>query len=142
MDIETELLEASERATPEPAKKAPRKPRPSEIAAKEAKAAAKKEPAVKAKPKKKKAAKAKKKFVKTAKKQAPARKAKRSVPKKVKKKKFAKKMGKPPLTGPAALTHRLDLRVNRATKARVTAYAKKKEQTISAVVIGLIDKLK
>jgi hypothetical protein len=126
MDTETELLEASERATPEPAKKAPRKPRPSELAKKVA-------------AKKKLAAKAKKKFVKTAKKQAPARKAKRSVPKKVKR---PKKMGKPPLTGPAALTHRLDLRVNRATKARVTAYAKKKEQTISAVVIGLIDKLK
>jgi hypothetical protein len=100
--------------------KAPRKPRPSEIAAKAAKLK---------KPKRKKKVAAKKKFVKTAKRQAPARKAKRSVPKRV------KKVG-------GARFERLNFRVTKAEKGKLKARAKKAGGTITDVLIKLIAKLK
>ena len=93
-------------------KKAPRKPRPSEIAAKAAKLK---------KPKRKKKAAAKKKLVKTVKRQAPARK--------------AKKVG-------GARFERLNFRVTKAEKGKLKARAKKAGGTITDVLIKLIAKLK
>ena len=131
MDIDNAFPPADSTDPVTDVKKVPRKPRPSELAKKAAKAAAK-EAKTKPKPKAKKRPAPNKKAVKKLTKRKP----------KAKAKKAGKRMGKKPKTGAAALTHRLDLRVNRATKAKVTAYAKKKAQTISAVVIGFIDKLK
>jgi hypothetical protein len=101
-------------------KKAPRKPRPSEVAAKTAKLK---------KPRQKKKAKRKPKLVKTAKRQAPARKARRSVPKRV------KKVG-------GARFERLNFRVTKAEKGKLKARAKKAGGTITDVLIKLIAKLK
>jgi hypothetical protein len=101
--------------------KAPRKPRPSEIAAKAAKLR---------KPKPKKTA-VKKKRVKTAKKQAPARKAKRSVLKKVKK---TAKVG--------VRFERLNFRVTKAEKAKLKLRAKAGQCTITDVLVKLIAKIK
>jgi outer membrane biosynthesis protein TonB len=119
-----ELIEAIATSVPEEVVKlkAPRKPRPSEIAAKAAKLK---------KPKPKKTA-VKKKLVKTAKKQAPARKAKRSVPKKVKK--TAKAGG--------VRFERLNFRVTKAEKAKLKARAKAGDCTITDVLVKLIEKIK
>jgi hypothetical protein len=101
-------------------KKPPRKPRPSEIAAKLAKEKAKLKPTVKkAKVVKKKAAKPK--------------------TKKVVKKKAAK--SKKPVSI-AARSERLDLRVTKAEKAAIRAKAKKLKRTVTSLAVWAIDKIR
>lgn len=97
----------------EPAKK-PRKPRPSEIAAKKEKKAAKKP----AKPKK-------------AKKPAP-------------KKKAAKKSKRPKVKTMAAVarSERLDMRLTKGEKSKVHAKAQKLRRTVTSIVIEAIEKIK
>ena len=96
-------------------KKPPRKPRPSEIAAKLAKAAKKTKP--KAKPK------AKKKIVK---------KAKHSKPKAKKK-----------VHGPNVIrTERMDLRLTKQEKASIMARSKKTKKTVTGVVMEAVHQAK
>lgn len=102
------------------APKAPRKPRPSEIAAKKAKAAKGKK---KAKPAKKKVAKSKPKAKKPAKKTAKPK---------------AKKVAARVLLRP----ERLELRLTKSEKAKLTAKAKAGRRTITSVVIELIERMR
>lgn len=96
-------------------KKPPRRPRPSEIAAKKAKAAAKKKKKVtKSKPKTKAKPKAKRPAVKKSK---------------------AKK-------SPPRMFARLDVRLSKSERAMVVAKAKKMKRTITSVVLDAIRKLK
>lgn len=106
--------------------KAPRKPRPGEIAAKKAKKAAK---AKRSKPKRKKPAK------KPAKRKAP----KKSKPKARKLVGAKRSKPKKPAAGGGA---RLDLRLSKADKAKLLARAKKLRRTVTSLVIELIEKLK
>ena len=94
--------------------KAPRKPRPSEIAAKKAKAAKKKKPAAKkTKPKAKPKAKRK-----------PA-KSKRKAP------------------GPGVIrTERLDLRLTKQEKAKIMAWSRKTKRTVTSVIMEAVHKVK
>jgi len=126
-------------------KKPPRKPRPSEIAAKAAKAAAKKKPS---KPKAKKPA-AKKKTAKTKRpevKKKSVKKSKRKAPKKTKAKvvrKPAKKTrAKKGHSRNVVRTERLDLRLTKKEKAAMHAKAKKMGRTITSIIIELIAKFK
>lgn len=108
-------------------KKAPRKPRPSELAAKAAKAAGKTAP------------KAAKKTAKT--KAKKASKPKAAVKKVVKKaaKKAAKKSS---ANKPKVRTARLDIRATPAERAKVLAVAKRKKMTITQVVMLGLAKIK
>ena len=98
--------------------KPPRKPRPSEIAAKLAKAAKLKKPAAKkTKPKAKK---------------KPVKKAKRSKPKTKKK-----------VHGPNVIrTERMDLRLTKQEKAKIMARSKKTKKTVTGVVMEAVHKAK
>jgi histone H1/5 len=108
-------------------KKAPRKPRPSELAAK----AAKKKKTAKPKAKKAKKPAAKKKPVKKSKAKRPAKKAaKRAKSKKVK--------------APAGVVRfeRIDMRLSKTEKARIVAKAKKLRRTVTSIVLEAIEKIK
>jgi hypothetical protein len=107
-----------------PKVKAPRKPRPSEVAAKAKKPA----------PKKKKAA-AKPKV--RHKKQGPKKLLKRSVAKPKKPKPKAKKAA-----AVIARPERLDLRLSKKEKAKLVAKAKATRRTVTSVVLEMIEKLK
>lgn len=102
-------------------KKPPRKPRPSEIAAKKAKAAKKKP----AKPKAKKPAKK-------------AVKAKRPAPKKKK----AVKTRKAAPKRPVIYTERIDFRVTKAQKREVTAKAKRENRSVTSIFMEVIERIK
>lgn len=108
-------------------RKPPRKPRPSEIAAKKAKAAAKRKPAPKkaAKPKAKKPVKAKRPKAKKAVKRKPA-------PKK-KKAKNAR---------PLVRVERVELRLSKGERAKLNRHAKATDRTVTSVLVGMIAKLK
>jgi len=112
----------------EPVKKPPRKPRPSEIAAKLAKAAKK--------TKSRKPAATKKKVAKTKK---PAKKT--AIAKKRRGSKPAKKATKR-TAGVIARPERLDMRLTKAERAKVVAVAKRTKRTITSVVYEAIAKLK
>lgn len=109
-------------AKPQDALKKPRKPRPSEIAAK--------------------AAKTKKKTRKTAKPKAK----KKSKPAKVKRPKVVKTKREPgkPKVRPAAIarSERLDFRLTRAEKIKVLAVSKKTRRTITSLFLEAIEKIK
>ncbi len=111
--MDTETQEVLDRQSPT-MKKAPRKPRPSEIAAKKAKAKPKKSPA-------------KKKVVKT----------KRPKPKKTKKRKPAKKS-----KTPHSNLERLDFRLSKKQKVKILTKAKTLRRTVTSVLTELIDKMK
>jgi hypothetical protein len=114
-------MEGTEVINEQPAPKAPRKPRPSEIAAKKAKAAKKKKPAKKAKSKAKR---------------KPAKKAmKKPAKRKAKKVKASK-------TGGVVRCERVDMRVSKVEKARIVAKAKKLRRTVTSVVLEAIEKIK
>ncbi len=110
-------------------KKAPRKPRPSEIAAKKAKAAAKRKP-------KKKAQKAKRPKLKKSVKKAV--KAKRPASKR-KAKKAAKRK---PVKWSAERAERMDVRLSKAQKRKLVAKAKAKGRTITSLILDAVDKLR
>lgn len=108
------------------AAKAPRKPRPSELAKKAAKKpktarkpAAKKKAAKTKKPVKKRAAAKKPKVAK----KRPAKKAKRG-------------------TRPLVRTERLELRITKREKAKLNAKCRKEERTTTSVISELIQKMK
>lgn len=116
--------------------KVPRKPRPSEIAAKKAKAAKKKKPAKrKAKKSAKRKPSAKAGVRKGARKVLKARAAARK-PAKRKAKKSAKAS-----TG-VIRTQRLDIRLTKGEKVKVLAKAKKLRRTLTSLVIEAIEKLR
>jgi hypothetical protein len=99
--------------------KPPRKPRPSELAAKKAKVAKK------AKPKAKRPA---------------AKKAKAKKPKVAKTKRKPGKT-KAKAAGPDR-SERIDMRVTKAEKARVLAKAKRTRRTVTSIVLEAIEKIK
>lgn len=105
--------------TARPMKKPPRKPRPSEIAAKKAREKLKK----KAKAAKFKKAVRKKKVVKK-----PTR------PK--------KKVKRKPKSRPVVVTHRLDIRMTKAQRTKIETKAKKLRRTITSLVLEAIEKIK
>ncbi len=125
-----EFLEASGLpvSLEQPVKKPPRKPRPSEIAAKLAKEAAKKPAVKKTKPKKvvKKKAKAHKPVG-----QKTARATRRRLLAAAKKPKDA-----------GMRSERLDMRLTKAEKKVVTALAKKKQQTVTSIMIEALGKIR
>lgn len=126
MDLDTHEGVAPE--APPPAKKAPRKPRPSEIAAKKAKAAKRK---AKSAPKKKVA---KPKAKKPAKRKAPAKKAKAAKPK-----------AKPARKGngrPLVRSERLDMRITKEEKRKLEAKAKRLKRTVTSVALEAIMKMR
>jgi hypothetical protein len=103
------IFTGPETGTPIP--KSPRKPRPSELAAKKAKAAKKKKP--------------------------PAKRSKS----KTKRAKPAK--GKHKAPGPGVIrTERADLRLTKQEKAKIMTRARKMKQTVTAVVMEAIHKVK
>lgn len=109
-----------------PKKKAPRKPRPSEVAAKKAKAAAKKK---KNAPKRKRPAPKKK------------AKAKRAKPKARKVKPAARKAKKAKLKNrPLVRVERLDMRISKAEKAWLEKASRKRGVTITEVVLDVLAK--
>ena len=103
------------------------------------KKAAKKKAPAKAKPKAKKAAKPKAKTKKPAKRKATSKPAKAKKPAKKGK---AKKPGPNKGVYQGELTHRFDMRVTAKDRKKLEAVAKRKGQTITGVVLGLIQKLK
>jgi hypothetical protein len=127
MNSDTDAGTAPEAAgTP---KKAPRKPRPSEIAAKKAKAA--KAKAAKSKAKRKPAPKKKAAKSKAAKSKKPAkRKAAKSKPKR-------KSNGRP-----LVRTERLDMRITKEEKRRLEAKAKRLQRTVTSVALEAIMKMR
>lgn len=114
MDIDKEIADLGA----EPAKKPPRKPRPSEIAAKKAKAAKKKKPAVR--------------------KRKPAPKKKK--PSKPKAKKAAKRGRKVPAG--QERSERVDCRLTKAQKAKLMAKARKMKCHATDLIMKAIDKIK
>jgi len=109
-----------------PAKKPPRKPRPSEMAKKAAKSAAK---TVRVPPPKKVPAKKfKPKAVKKVAKAKPAKKAAKAAPK------------RKPVSGVVRM-ERLDFRLSKTEKARLVAKARKMQRTITSIVAEAIGKL-
>jgi hypothetical protein len=127
MDLDTHVGVAET----QPVKKPPRKPRPSEIAAKKAKAGAKK---AKAKKTVKRKASAKPKG-----KKKPAKKA--SKVKRPKTKARRKPAGKTK-NGTAVRTERLDMRITKADKARIHAKAKRLRRTVTSVVLEAIERIR
>lgn len=105
----------------ETVKKPPRKPRPSEIAAKKAKAAAKKK---KSAPKRKQTA-PKKKAVKRAKPKA---------------RKPAKRKTKRTNSRPLVRVERLDMRITKADKAWLAKAARKRKLTVTNLVLAVLAK--
>lgn len=104
-------------------KKPPRKPRPSEIAAKKTKAAKKRKPAPKAKKKRPVSPAARAVVPKAAKRRAKAKKAKKAA------------------SGNIIRTERLDFRLSKKEKAKLFKAAKAQKRTITGVIQILIEKL-
>lgn len=127
MNVDSETQEALDRQSPatREAKKAPRKPRPSEIAAKKAKAAAKRK---RPKPKIKKTGKSKRK--------APAKKVRMPAKKKAGKRKTKGN------TRPLARTARIDMKLLPKHKNKVFAAARKRGIPATIVLQELIEKMK
>lgn len=119
-------MEDVQTAEAPPVVKAPRKPRPSELAAKAAKAAGKKAVKPKAKPAKKKAKKATRAG-------AVVRKAKKAAKGKTKSKAPARKLVR---------TARLDLRCTPSERALAIGLAKKKDTTVTDLVMQVLRKMK
>lgn len=115
-------------------KKPPRKPRPSELAAKAAKAAKPKTAEPKAPAKKAPA----KKAVKAKAKKAPGKKVAKTKAKPAKK----PKAEKAPRVGVVARPERLDMRLTKAEKQKLLAKATKLRRTVTSIVIEAIEKLK
>lgn len=124
MDDRENSIAALDPSVTDAPRKAPRKPRPSELAKKAAQAAGVK-PAKVAKPKAVKKAKA----------------AKKSAAKKTVKKSAPKKAAKPTKRAKVQ-TARLDLRCTPAERAKVMAVAKRKKLTLTAVVMAGVAKLR
>lgn len=114
------------------AKKPPRKPRPSEIAAKLAKANGAKKSKAKTKAKAKPKAK------------RPTPKSKKPTKKTAKRKPAPKKKAKAAKRTPGVISRpeRMDMRLTKAEKAKIVAVAKRTKRTITSVVYEAIAKIK
>lgn len=110
-------------------KKTPRKPRPSEIAAKEAKAAAKRKPKGKTHPRRKARNQPKRKRPASSK--ARVRKAAKKVLK-------ARAAARKSVTSKAVRTERLDMRVTKADKRKLETVAKRRGIPVTYVVLKAI----